>query len=96
MLGAEGRARGGGGADTDTSFCIPRDSLEPDSGVSAMGGARPGCKWEGSIPPWPPTQAWKPSLELKGQEVAQLRDQVQIPPWLQTPMDHVGGTDVPS
>lgn len=86
MLGVERRASGGGGADTDICFSIRRDSLEPDLGVSAMGGAQ-SCLA-------PHSHVWKPRLELKGLEVTRLRDQVPVPHWLQTPMDDVGGTNI--
>lgn len=67
------------------SFSTPRDSLEPDSGVSTMGGAGPGCKWEGFDPtsaPKPGSQAWSSRRSVSSQ--------------LQTPVGHVGGTDVPT
>lgn len=67
------------------SFSTPRDSLEPDSGVSTMGGARPGCQWEGfnlTSAPKPGSQAWS------------SRGSISSSP--QIPMGHVGGTDVPT
>ena len=94
MLGAEGRARGDGSADTDICFSIRRDSLEPDLGVSAMGRAGPHCPVGGVQSCLAPhSHAWKPRLELKGLEVTQLRNQVPVPHQLQTPMDDVGGTN---
>ena len=68
------------------SFSIPRDSLEPNSGVSTMGGTGGvggGAQVGGvqsHLDPKPGSQAWSWWGSISSQ--------------LQTPVGHMGGTDV--